>query len=94
MNGDQTNEVAAQVLRDKLDYSIQQINENTPQPGQAAHPTAKLCGIHSSAIVVMLQCWKYSLARETRIARYSAAGGILGGILAGIGFAALRWFEK
>jgi len=94
MNGDSGNEIAACVLREKLDHSIKQIEENTPLPGQAAHPTAKLCGIHSSAIVVMLQCWKYTLAREVRMARYSAVGGVIGGILAGVGYAIIKWLEQ
>ncbi len=94
MNGEDGSEIAAHVLRERLDYSIKQINENTPPPGQAAHPTARLQGIHSEAIVVTLLCWKYALAREARVARYGAVGGMVGGILAGIGFAIVKWLER
>jgi hypothetical protein len=94
MNGNEVNDMAVHVLRDRIDHSIEVISELTPVPGMSAHPTAKLCAAHSSAIIVGLQCWKYSLTREIRIARYSAVGGVLGGILAGVGYAFLKWFEK
>ena len=88
MNGE--SDIAAQVLRERLDYSIQQINDNQPPPGLES---PKLCGIHSSAIVVMLQCWKYSLDREIRVAKYGAIGGIIGGIVAGIALVLVNYFK-
>lgn len=88
MNGE--NDIAAQVLRERLDYSISQINENQPPPGLE---TPKLCGIHSSAIVVMLQCWKYSLDREIRVAKWGAIGGVIGAILSGVAFGVINYLK-
>ena len=89
MNGE--SDIATQVLRERLDYSIQQIRESIPPAGLE---TPKLCGIHSSAIIVMLQCWKYSLDREIRVAKYGAIGGIIGGIVTGIAIVAINYFKN
>ena len=78
------------MLRERLDYSIQQINENQPPEGLT---TPKLCVIHSSAIVVMLQCWKFSLDREIRVAKYGAIGGIIGGIVAGVSVVVVNYLK-
>ena len=94
MNGD-GGEIAAQVLRERLDYSIKQINDNTPDLGDPNAPLhTKLCGIHSSAIVVMLQCWKFSLEREVRVAKWGAIGGIIGGVVAGIGISVVNYLKS
>ena len=88
MNGE--SDVAAKVLRERLDYSIQQIQECAPPAGLN---TPRLCGIHSSALVIMLQCWKYSLDRELRVAKWGAIGGIIGGIVSGIGIVVVNYLR-